>query len=51
MIFPNLCRIPGFYGCVADVTRQLRSTAFAQQETFANVQARSAVAERRWVAR
>lgn len=27
-----------FYGCVADVTRQLRSTAFAQQETFANVQ-------------
>ena len=28
----------GFYGTVADVTRQLRSTAFAQQETFANVQ-------------
>lgn len=27
-----------FFGCVADVTRQLRSTAFAQQETFANVQ-------------
>jgi len=27
-----------FYGTVADVTRQLRSTAFAQQETFANVQ-------------
>lgn len=28
-----------FYACVADITRQLNTAAFAQQETFANLQA------------
>eukprot|EP00913_Durusdinium_trenchii_P010962 g10288.t1 len=27
-----------FYACVADITRQLNTAAFAQQETFANLQ-------------